>query len=141
MSTGEISSGGCEFVLFPLRGKRRAELRVGSLEGITFDETQARYPELAERLLANERDIDWPDGETAADLRMRVAGAFARLETRRGTDAIVVVSHGGVIGEMLASATADVAQADRWLEAGAAVSLERDGERWRFGDRISPGTA
>ena len=111
------------------------EVDVGDLEGLTFDEGAARFPELAQRLLASEREIDWPGGERVADLRARAGAAMERLDARPGTVA-VVVSHGGVIGELIVTLAGSAAIEDRWIAAGSAVSLERDGENWRIGERL-----
>src|SRR4029079_5019909 len=52
------------------------EVDVGELDGRTFDETAAAFPDLARRVLAAARDIDWPGGEHAADLRVRADAAW-----------------------------------------------------------------
>jgi probable phosphoglycerate mutase len=111
------------------------EVDVGELEGLTFDEGAALFPELAQRLLAAERDIDWPGGERVADLRARAGAAMERLESR-SIDTAVVVSHGGVIGELVVTLAGPDALADRWIEAGSAVSLVRDGDGWRVAERL-----
>jgi ribonuclease H / adenosylcobalamin/alpha-ribazole phosphatase len=112
------------------------EVDVGELDGLTFDEAAARYPDLAARLLASERDIDWPGGERVADLRRRAAAAMDRVTGDAET--VVIVSHGGVIGELIVTLAGPDAIEDRWIGAGEAVSLEREGDRWRVGDRIAP---
>ncbi|HEX5015632.1 MAG TPA: histidine phosphatase family protein [Candidatus Limnocylindrales bacterium] len=111
------------------------EVDVGELEGRTFDEGAALFPELAQRLLAAEREIDWPGGERAADLRARSAAALGRLEGRSADEA-VVVSHGGVIGELIVTLAGPDALEDRWIAAGSAVSLERSGDGWRVAERV-----
>ena len=79
------------------------EVDVGDAEGLTFDEVGARFPDLAARLASGEADIDWPGGETAADLHERVAAAWTEiLATDRQT---VVVSHAGPIRIAIALAT------------------------------------
>ena len=111
------------------------EVDVGELEGLTFDEGAALFPELARRLLDADRDIDWPGGERVADLRARAGAAMERLDARPETVA-VVVSHGGVIGELIVTLAGSAAIEDRWIAAGSAVSLERDGAGWRVGERL-----
>jgi broad specificity phosphatase PhoE len=59
--------------------ERWLETDVGLAEGLTFDDVAARFPMLAEALLADAVDIDWPRGETAAALRRRIAGAWAAV--------------------------------------------------------------
>lgn len=111
------------------------EVDVGELEGLTFDEGAARFPELAQRLLASEREIDWPGGEGVADLRARAGAAMERLDAR-SAEVAVVVSHGGVIGELILTLAGSAAIEDRWIAAGSGVSLERDGDGWLVGGRL-----
>jgi probable phosphoglycerate mutase len=113
------------------------EADVGDVDGLTFDEAAARQPELALRLLAAEREIDWPGGEAAADFASRVAGIVGRLPDG-GEDRLVIVSHGGLIAELLASVVEGPIHADdRWLPAASALALRRrDGATWTIVDRI-----
>ena len=56
---------------------RWREADFGIAEGLTFEELERLAPDLARRLADGETEIDWPDGERAADLadagRRRVA--------------------------------------------------------------------
>jgi probable phosphoglycerate mutase len=115
------------------------EVDVGELDGRTFDETAAAYPELARQVLAADRDIDWPGGESAADLRVRAAAAWRRAVARAGDGAIVLVTHGGVVGELVASLVAADAEEPRsWLPAGGAIALEPRPGAWVVVERIVP---
>ena len=115
------------------------EVDVGKLDGRTFDETAAAFPELARQVLAADRDIDWPGGERAEDLRVRAEASWRRAVARAGDGSIVVVSHGGVVGELIASLVeTDPAEPRSWLPAGAAVALEPRGEAWVVVERIVP---
>lgn len=74
---------------------RWAEVDVGRFEGRTWAELETADPALSARLLAGADDIDWPDGERAADFRERIAEAVrAVLADPRPT---IVVSHAGSI--------------------------------------------
>ncbi len=87
---------------------RWMEADLGDVEGLTFDEIAARFPELAARLASGDVDIDWPGGETARALQDRVAAAWAAILTAdRPT---VIVSHAGPtrIGVALATGRAPV---------------------------------
>jgi probable phosphoglycerate mutase len=118
------------------------ETDIGELDGLTFDETRARYPELAQRLLAADPEVDWPGGERAADLRVRVTGARDRLAVRASRGPVVAVTHGGVIGELVRLVLGDaVASAERWLEPGTAVALRGRNGEWQLGERIPEGRA
>jgi broad specificity phosphatase PhoE len=114
------------------------EVDVGDLDGLTFDQASGVYPDLGQWLLAADREIDWPGGERAEDLRARVRAALRRVDLRPADLPVVLVSHGGVIGELLAGARGADEQADRWLPAAAAVVLERDDGGWHVLDRIEP---
>jgi ribonuclease H / adenosylcobalamin/alpha-ribazole phosphatase len=101
---------------------RWLETDVGLVEGLTFDEVAARFPTLAEALLADAVDVDWPGGETAAALRIRIAAAWAAvIESGRPT---VVVSHAGSIRMATAIATGQADTAIAFLEPAAWTSLE-----------------
>jgi ribonuclease H / adenosylcobalamin/alpha-ribazole phosphatase len=101
---------------------RWLETDVGLAEGLTFDEVAARFPTLAEALLAEAVEIDWPGGETAAALRRRIADAWAAvIETGRPT---VVVSHAGSIRVATAIATSQADAEIAFLEAAAWTKLE-----------------
>jgi len=101
---------------------RWLETDVGLVEGLTFDEVAARFPTLAGALLADAVDIDWPGGETAAALRIRIAAAWAAVvETGRPT---VVVSHAGSIRMAAAIATGQADSAIAFLEPTGWTTLE-----------------
>lgn len=65
----------------------------GIAEGLTFEELEHLAPDLARRLADGESEIDWPDGESAADLTRRITDAWADLVTA-GAE-VLVVSHAG----------------------------------------------
>lgn len=71
---------------------RWIETDFGQVEGCTFDQLDARFPDIARRLLAGDSAIDWPGGETAAALAERVGAAWQAL--LRDPRPAVVVSHG-----------------------------------------------
>jgi broad specificity phosphatase PhoE len=115
------------------------EVDVGELDGRTFDETAAAYPDLAKQVLAADRAIDWPDGERAADLAIRAAQAWRHALERAADGPIVLVSHGGVVGELVTELVpADPAEGRSWLPAGAAVAVAESGDAWAVVDRIVP---
>jgi broad specificity phosphatase PhoE len=115
------------------------EVDVGELDGRTFDDTAAAYPELARQVLAADREIDWPGGERAADLRVRADAAWRRALERAADGSIVLVTHGGVVGELLARhVESDPAEPRSWLAAGAAIALEPRGDTWVLAERIVP---
>ena len=79
---------------------RLREMRFGILEGLTFDEAQARYPEVAAAWLAN-RERPFPGGETFSQFSARVQGFLDEIRQAHDGQTILLVSHGGPIKEML----------------------------------------
>ena len=85
------------------RDERWLETDVGEAEGLTFDEVAERFPAFADALATGTASIDWPGGETAAELERRITGAWAAvLAASRPT---VVVSHAGSVRVAIALAT------------------------------------
>ncbi|MEO8437948.1 MAG: histidine phosphatase family protein [Chloroflexota bacterium] len=74
---------------------RWREVDCGTVEGLTFDEVARIAPGLARQLTDGDSEIDWPDGERAADLAARVAAAWCEV-IDSGTET-VVVSHAGAL--------------------------------------------
>lgn len=90
--------------------ERWAEADIGTAEGRTFDELAAQAPDLAAALARGETAIDWPGGETAAALAIRVEAAWDDIVSRAVPT--VVVSHAGplrlAMGLALGRPVADV---------------------------------
>ncbi len=80
--------------------ERLREVDFGAAEGLTFDEVQACWPELAARLLAGDAEVDWPDGETAAAVRARIAPVAGDL--RAADRDTIIVTHDGTIRGLVA---------------------------------------
>ena len=101
---------------------RWMEADFGVVDGLTFDDIEARSPALAARLAAGDVDIDWPGGETAMAIRDRVAAAWAAiLATGQPT---VVVSHAGPIRIAMALASGRAPAEVGLLAPAEAVALE-----------------
>ncbi|AXK40130.1 histidine phosphatase family protein [Crenobacter cavernae] len=90
------------------------ERHYGRLQGLTYDEIAARYPDDHLRLKARVPDFTPAGGESLQTLSGRVEDALATLAGRHPGGTILVVSHGGVL---------DVAHR---LASGAALSSPRD---------------
>lgn len=82
---------------------RWSETDFGIAEGLTYEELTRVAPDIAARLAGGDVGIDWPDGEPAASLAVRVEAAWRDL-TRHGRRALVV-SHGGPLRIAIALAT------------------------------------
>jgi len=68
------------------------ERSFGSLEGLTTDEIQARYPGL---------ELPWSDGEPREAMAERVLGALKRIAETHPDAHVLVVSHGGPLRAVL----------------------------------------
>lgn len=90
--------------LEPLTDARLRELDFGELEGLTYDEVRAGWPELYREWMETPTRIQFPGGEGFTDLRRRVLAAVDEIRSRHAGEAVAVVSHGGVIRVVLADA-------------------------------------
>jgi alpha-ribazole phosphatase len=81
-----------------------SELDFGELEGRTYDEIAAAYPELYRRWMTEPTTVSFPGGESHADLAARVRGAVSGLRAAYDGQLVVAVTHGGVIRTVLADA-------------------------------------
>ena len=68
------------------------ERSFGSVEGMTTDEIQARYPGI---------ELPWSDGETREAMTDRVLGALLRIGETHPEANVLVVSHGGPLRAVL----------------------------------------
>jgi broad specificity phosphatase PhoE len=84
------------------------EADFGEVEGLTWDELEARFPGVAARLL-DRAGVDWPGGEPEAAFTARVARGWARTLEDARTATVVVVAHNGPlrIAASLAGTTID----------------------------------
>ena len=78
------------------------ELSFGDFEGMTYDEIATRYPELYRRWMEAPTEVQFPNGERFAEMRLRVLQAFGAITRRREGQTIAIVSHGGVIRTLIA---------------------------------------
>jgi probable phosphoglycerate mutase len=77
---------------------RFRERHYGCLEGLTWPQMQARYPDEYARLQARDPDFVPPGGESLVQFRDRVMAALGEIATRSADAHVAVVTHGGVIG-------------------------------------------
>lgn len=100
---------------------RWRESDFGIAEGLTFDELERLAPDLARCLAHGETEIDWPDGELAAELVERVTAAWGDLIKADGD--VVVVSHAGPLRIALGLATGRAPDAVDLPAVGAVIRL------------------
>ncbi len=76
------------------------EVDMGRVEGLTWPEVAAREPDVAAAIGRGD-PIDWPDGESTAEVRERARRAASRIRTDAATRPVVVVSHGAFLHALL----------------------------------------
>jgi 2,3-bisphosphoglycerate-dependent phosphoglycerate mutase len=114
------------------------EVHLGEWEGELYRKHMAEGHPIALELLKQQRWDVIPGAESAESIRTRVRGALDRIVAAHPGQCVVIVSHGGIIGEVLAQ----VAEAGRPFAflgaANASISqVVSIGGRWilrRFND-------
>jgi probable phosphoglycerate mutase len=108
------------------------EVHLGEWEGELYRQRMAEGHPIAIQMLREQRWDAIPGAESSEALRSRVRGAIERIVAAHPDQRVVVVSHGGVIGEIIAQAVATpnafaflgcanasishlVVTADRWI--------------------------
>ena len=105
------------------------EVDFGRAEGLTWQQLEQHLPEVAEALAAGGALIDWPGGESAADVRARVAAIWSGLDDIAGP--IVMVIHGGLIRGLIAHAIPSRSDA-AMVPPASATAFHHDGAGWFF---------
>jgi broad specificity phosphatase PhoE len=79
---------------------RLRELKFGVLEGLTFDEAQAKYPEMIDAWL---EDYNRPPqgAETIDSLTARLDSMLNDLKQKHDGEIVLLVAHGGSLSELL----------------------------------------
>jgi len=78
------------------------EVDCGDADGMTIAEVQARYPVLWEQNQSQlHEEFRWPGGETYSLFRRRSLEAIHWIAARHPGERVVVVTHAGVIGQLL----------------------------------------
>jgi broad specificity phosphatase PhoE len=80
------------------------EIDFGELEGLTYEEIEAKRPEVFRAWMDTPTSVRFPGGESFADLRGRVLRAVGAIGERHAGEAAAVVAHGGVVRVVLADA-------------------------------------
>jgi len=75
---------------------RLAELDFGDFEGLSYEAAERQYPDLYQQWMAHPTDIQFPNGESYAQMSKRVTELASLLPSRHAGQTIVTVAHGGV---------------------------------------------
>lgn len=81
-----------------------AELRevdFGQLEGLTINEVDQRYPEVAELRIKRSLEMKYPGGDSFIEFSKRVSRFLSRLEYHTAEDTVLIVAHSGVLRILL----------------------------------------
>ena len=88
--------------LEPRREVALQEIHCGEFEGRHIREIQQVHPTIWARNSAQDDDaFRWPGGESYAQFRGRVLGALARLARLHPHETVAVVTHSGVIAQVI----------------------------------------
>jgi broad specificity phosphatase PhoE len=102
------------FRLAPICEPDLREISCGDLDGLSLVEVQRRFPALWQRNLSrSDEDFRWPGGESYRELRQRVLGRLASIAGRHPGQRVVLVTHAGVISQVLGAALHGTS-ATRW---------------------------
>lgn len=73
------------------------EIDFGQLEGLTFDEVNRLYPEVARLWTERNPELTYPGGESVAELDKRVSDFRSRLAKHNDEETVLIVAHSGVL--------------------------------------------
>jgi len=77
------------------------EINFGDVEGLTFDEINQLYPELAESMANWSVHPGFPGGETIDELNERVNKFLPELKKHPQEETILIVAHSGILRLMI----------------------------------------
>jgi probable phosphoglycerate mutase len=120
------------------------EVYLGEWEGGSFRRHVAEGHPIALRMFTEGRWDVIPGAEPAESLASRVRGAITRIATAHADQTVVVVSHGGVIGQIMALATGARPFSFSGADNASVSHLVVTDDRWllrRFNDTAHLGLA
>jgi alpha-ribazole phosphatase/probable phosphoglycerate mutase len=105
------------------------EISFGEWEGLTWQEIETRDPNTSSAWLQKFPAIPTPGGELYTHFAQRVVEALQTIETSLSTGSVAVVSHAGVLREILAQRSGiSTGLAWEWTrEYGAWIVMRADG--------------
>jgi alpha-ribazole phosphatase len=80
------------------------ELNFGELEGRTYEEIAALYPEIYRQWMECPTDVRFPGGECFVDMVKRVSAAETSLRLKHAGESIALMTHAGAIRIILGNA-------------------------------------
>jgi probable phosphoglycerate mutase len=113
------------------------EVHLGEWEGGVFRQRMAERDPVAVRVYTEERWDVIPGAEPSGAFAARVRAAVGRIAAAHPDERVVVVTHGGVIGQVLSLASGSRPFAFAGVDNGSLSQVVVAGERWqvrRFND-------
>jgi broad specificity phosphatase PhoE len=89
--------------LVPVVHEGLREIDFGVIEGSRYEEVEKDRPDLFRSWMSDPTGVSFPDGESFADLRLRVLGAAEEIRARHRGSAVALVAHGGVTRAIVAA--------------------------------------
>ena len=122
----------------PTADPRLRERGYGAFEGLTREECAERFPGAWELYLADRRAVP-PGAEPQAEVTERITAAMTEIATlaggQSGSEAILVVSHGGAIRSFI---HATIGLVPPPLENGAVFQLRFEGGAFVTAEQLTP---
>ncbi|MBE2257291.1 MAG: histidine phosphatase family protein [Candidatus Accumulibacter sp.] len=119
--------------LVPIMRPEFRERRYGLFEGLTYEQSRSRYPDVYELFERREPDFVIPyGGESLRQLQQRVTDGLRRVADDHRGETVVVVTHGGVLDivNRLVRGTS-LRQPRDFLIPNAGINwVSADGDRW-----------
>ncbi|MGE5576793.1 MAG: histidine phosphatase family protein [Syntrophothermus sp.] len=101
LETAEIIAAAFPKPLEVRADARLREMNFGEWEGLTFNEIQERYPELALAWLADPVQVRPPGGENYAEVEARAVTALRTIAANHVGETVAVVTHGGPLRALI----------------------------------------
>jgi broad specificity phosphatase PhoE len=80
------------------------EVAFGALEGLTFEQVEARFPDVWREWMTSPATVCFPGGESLAHVQARANGVLAAIVSRHAGQTALVFTHGGPIRTLLGGA-------------------------------------
>ena len=80
------------------------EIDFGSFEGMTYEEAEAKHPDIFRCWMERPTEVAFPNGEQYADVKRRVRHAAAQIRAAHRFGSALIVAHGGTLRSLIAEA-------------------------------------
>jgi broad specificity phosphatase PhoE len=100
--TADLVAEACGLDVVERRGF--AEIDFGELDGLTYDDARARFPDVYSAWFDLPAAVRLPGGECLDDVRSRVRAALGAVLERHRQETVAIVTHAGPLRAVLADA-------------------------------------